>query len=805
MLIAKSIAVATACLLAASPMSGQVKPKNTVTDMTMFIAMYGEEINDGNEIQEIIAEKTGVRVKETFLHGESSWEAIDRIISSGKLPDLINGGNSSVDLYEANVLVAWDEYLAKPEFANLKAMYSDDEWDKFRQSDGKIYWANVFNNDYKDVPVVRTYNDEAFWIQVRVLEWANYPVIETLDDYFQLLEDFYKENKTNPDGTKIIPYTCLCEDWRYYCIENAGMFLDGYPNNGSVIVKDPDTNPTIVDYNTTNTTKRYLEKLNSIYHKGLMDRNFAVQTFDEYMAKLNSGAVLGMCDQWWDFALVNDTFKATGMDNMGFNYVPIGPTIDKGMKNQWYLRGRKALDTDYGVAVTTGCKDVEKAFRFLNSMLDQDIHNLRFWGEKDVDYLVDDNGEFYRTQKMRDNWSDPTYLADHACMYISLPQYGGMSSDGINTMKPEDSKKEFFATLADPLRRCFEAYGYDSYWQFLRSDPNAKMYPWYPMYTYSNELKTDSDAGMAFYNMGEVKHQYLPMLVMTKNFDSQWNAYMTAYSAAKPEIFINYMQEILDSFKGQAPVEDPTFEDFVERLYTVALGRASEPEGKAFWIKQVVEEGKTGADCARFFLLDADEFMKRNLSVEDFVETLYKTFFDRESDPEGKAGWVDAIKTGKKTRAEVVNDFIESTEWCDVCATYGVKSGAQYHKATKASKNAINFATRLYTCCLKRDAEEGGLKYWSLALTNLEQTGCSAAKEFFTCKEFVDFNLKDDEYIKRLYTTFMDREPDASEVNYWMGEINKGTQTRESVLAFFGQSDEFTKICKQYGIDRGTI
>ncbi len=250
---------------------------------------------------------------------------------------------------------------------------------------------------------------------------------------------------------------------------------------------------------------------------------------------------------------------------------------------------------------------------------------------------------------------------------------------------------------------------------------------------------------------------------------------------------------------------DPTFEDFVERLYTVALNRPSEKEGKDFWVKQVVEEGKTGADCARFFLLDADEFMKRNLSVEDFVETLYKTFFDRESDEEGKLNWVDAINSGRMTRAVVVNNFIESTEWCNVCATYGVKSGSKYYKATKASKNAINFATRLYTCCLKREAEEGGLTYWSLALTNLEKTGAQAAQFFFEGEEFVGFNTTDEDYITRLYTTFMDREPAASEVNYWIGEIKAGRQTRKSVISFFAQSPEFTSICKQYGIDRGTI
>ena len=90
-------------------------------------------------------------------------------------------------------------------------------------------------------------------------------------------------------------------------------------------------------------------------------------------------------------------------------------------------------------------------------------------------------------------------------------------------------------------------------------------------------------------------------------------------------------------------------------------------------------------------------------------------------------------------------------------------------------------------------------------MTNLEQTGCSAAREFFTSAEFKGFKTSDQEYVKRLYTTFMDREPAEDEINYWKGEIDKGTQTRDSVLRFFAQSEEFTNICAVYGIDRGAI
>ncbi len=253
------------------------------------------------------------------------------------------------------------------------------------------------------------------------------------------------------------------------------------------------------------------------------------------------------------------------------------------------------------------------------------------------------------------------------------------------------------------------------------------------------------------------------------------------------------------------PGHEPSIAGFVERLYTIALNRKAEPEGKAFWVNEINSGNRTGGECAHFFLIDAEEFLNRGLSTEDFVETLYKTFFDRASEPSGKAYWVGELKSGRKSREDVINGFIDSTEWCNICATYGVKSGAPSAKAEIASRNATRFATRLYTCCLGRSPEPGGLKYWSLALTNLEQTGCSAAKLFFTSEEFVGFKLRDEEYVRRLYTTFMDRVPSDPEVAYWVSEIAKKTQTRESILAYFGSSEEFTAICKTYGIERGTM
>lgn len=512
-----------------------------IIDMTMFIAMPGSEINDGNEIQEIIAKKTGVRVKETWLTGQTDAEAIGTIIAGGEYPDFINGGDAMKALYDADALVAWDDYI--DQYPNIKEMYSDEEWDRFRQDDGHIYWANVFQNSYGEDKST-THNDEAFWIQVRVLEWAGYPKIETLDDYFKVLEDYAAANPTMEDGTSNIPYTILCEDWRYFCIENAGQFLDGYPNDGSVIV-DTD-NMKIVDYNTTETTKRYFNKLNEEYNKGMIDPEFATQTYDEYIAKLSTGAVLGMCDQWWDFAnTVNDVFKQQGLDAKGCNYVPLGLTIDPGMDQMWHTYG-DTMNVSSGIAITTSCQDVDAAFRFMNDLLDQEIHDLRFWGVEGVDYQVDDNGLYYRTEEQRLQASDTAYKASHICSYSYFPQWLGTSKDGINAMQPGYQTSEFQSSLAEPLIKCFDAYGVDNYVEMIGSVVKETG-PWFPMYSVSNNFTTDTPGGVAWTKMGEVKHEWLPKVVMSADFDGIWSDYMSAYEAVSPEDFIAEMQEALDA------------------------------------------------------------------------------------------------------------------------------------------------------------------------------------------------------------------------------------------------------------------
>lgn len=536
-----------------------------ISDMTLFSVNGDNGKDDDNEIMDLIAQKTGVRVKDINSNGQTDeYAAVQTLLESDELPDFVDIGDSMKELYESGKLVAWDNYLEK--YPNLKEMYTDEEWDKFRMEDGHIYWADISDQYYKE-DTNTIHDGEAFWIQARVLEAYDYPEINTLDRYFEILEKYASEYPTLPDGTTVIPYTCYCDDWYYYSIENAPMFLDGYPNDYCCIVdfEDDKTNPQVVDYNTTPTAEKYFRKLNEEYNNGIIDPEFASQTGEDYIEKLSSGCVLGMCDQYWNFSYgIKESFSASRkasdgssfcLANLGCDYVPLGLTIDEGMEQQWHTYGGYTIDASSGIAVTTSCENPDLAFEFMSRLLDQDIHDLRFWGVEGTDYLVNDNGMYYRTPEMRDNWNSDEYKAKHTCEYACLPQWLGMSRDGKNCMQPCEQPSEFLATLPKSVSDCLQAYGCGNYVDMIGS---CKVYanelPWFSLSSWfeSSRMDISEEGSVAWTKMNETKHEWLPKIIMSKNFDGDWKSYLNAYNACNPQRFFDDAKNEVDERVGKA-------------------------------------------------------------------------------------------------------------------------------------------------------------------------------------------------------------------------------------------------------------
>ena len=127
-----------------------------------------------------------------------------------------------------------------------------------------------------------------------------------------------------------------------------------------------------------------------------------------------------------------------------------------------------------------------------------------------------------------------------------------------------------------------------------------------------------------------------------------------------------------------APVITPeqaremTIRHFVERIYLIALNRSYDVTGRDYWVDQIINKDASGSAIARGFF-NSQEFIARELDNEEFVNILYRVFFDREPDTQGFTNWINALENGA-TRSEVINGFTGSTEWTSMCARFGINA-----------------------------------------------------------------------------------------------------------------------------------
>lgn len=515
----------TATTSDSSASSDTTDTKSTkIREYSLFVATAGKEVPDDNRMYQKITEKIGAKAKVTWLTGQTDKERVGVMIAGGEYPDMIVGSNATPDLVAAGALVDLKDKLDN--YPNLKKFRSEEEWNMVEGAcDGHIYYIPIFGKSNGESMSVKQ-NDEAFWIQKRVLEWANWPQVKTLDQYFDLIQGYLAANPTDSEGQENIGYEILCDDWRWFCLENVSQFLAGYPNDGAAIV-DADTK-TARNYDDIPEAKAYYTKLNEMYNAGVIDPETFTMSYDQYIAKLSSGRVLGMVDQGWQFNDAVTSLVSQGKDDC--TYVPLGLTIEEGVPTKYFTPA--ALNVGDGIAITTSCKDVDGALQFLNDLLDPEVITMRTWGEEGVDYEVGDDGIFYRTEEQRANAKDADWVNQNlaSTIYSYLPNYSsGLLFDGKNAVNPAEQPNEFREDLSDYDKKVLDAYGYTKWTDFL--DYSDDVGPWFPIYSAKNTWESSSEAAIAAQKMEEVKREWLPKVIMCSpdKVESTWEKYMDIY------------------------------------------------------------------------------------------------------------------------------------------------------------------------------------------------------------------------------------------------------------------------------------
>ncbi|MBP5357884.1 MAG: extracellular solute-binding protein [Treponema sp.] len=524
-------------------------------NISIFTIQSRDKPPADNATYKWIEENFGVTFTWDILKGDKDRK-IASLIRSDNRPDLVEVDSTKFQdagcLRDLKPLI--EEYAP-----NLRKHY-ESAWkqmidcDSEKDDDGKIIREHIYSlpnyGVYDGIPSESNYNGNAFWIQKRVLKEFGYPVIRTVDEYFDLLEKYSRKYPFVETGTTI-PFSIITYDWEAFDLWNPPNFLAGYPNDGNGYVTKEGNRYVYNDLFTDECSKRWFKLANGYYKRGLIDPASFTDNRDQYYDKINKGRVLGMFIQGWQFllAMADPIYIADEDDEK--TYVPLALTFDENIKPRYRDVSLPNLQRGYGITVNCPEDKAIKIIQFMDKMLEEENQRILYWGFEGVDWQKDDQGRSYRTEEQRQNHSDYNYL-EHNCAVLwreEAPKLEGMMPSGYTRVMDElPWEKTKNASNLD--KEIFDAYGVSSYCELMDPDPLPNDF-WYPMWRYYPEYDGDWAETMAYDALDEyedIQKKYLPMCIMAasdEEFERIWDEYceeLSPYTA----IFCRYMQDQLD-------------------------------------------------------------------------------------------------------------------------------------------------------------------------------------------------------------------------------------------------------------------
>ena len=504
--------------------------------VTVFRGDPGDQPTDDNKIYKMIEEEFGIKFEIEFLAGDLD-ETLGTKIAGEDYPDLFDGGNSAEKLINAGALIDLMPYISEEKTPNLYN-HIKDLLPQLVNEDGELFIIPNYGINY-NAQIQMACNGPAFFIQKQVLAWDNYPTIKTLDQYFDLIERFIAANPTNKDGVPYTGFAILCEDWRHFCLINPVQHLMGRPNDGEVVINVNSGNWETEVFITKDYAKPYYKKLNEEFKKGLISRDTFVMNYDQYIAALSSGTILGMFDQTWDFGSATAALETAGMYENTFCALPLvyDEHYGYGVIEEQYLNGA-VPNKDRGFGISVNCEYPERMINLFENLLSDRWQKILQWGIEGEDYYVE-NGRMLMTQEQYNNRNDASWKMRNtaATIWESSPKKQGTQDDG-NAWAPADQSENYFNLMSDYDKAFLSAYGYLKPADFFNAP--CELAP------YGEAWQIDKTPIQLDYNdFNAIQDKWLPIIIMSADdaeFEANWAAFQ-AEIAPCATVYEEYMQE----------------------------------------------------------------------------------------------------------------------------------------------------------------------------------------------------------------------------------------------------------------------
>lgn len=340
-------------------------------------------------IAEELRKVTGVTLD--VVGGDSSKFKV--LLAGNDLPDIIftnytSQGVDSNTLVSGGSLIPLDSLIEKYG-PNIKKNFPKRlDYSKKFLSTGKnaIYYlpVNTYKADPKSQDISFYGANLGYFGRWDIYAKIGYPQPKSFDEFLGVLKRMQEASPKTPDGKKVYALSGW-QDWGIWPWFISTMYKFGYYDKQYDMWYGGEKEQAL-NMLTEDKFWQSIAWFNKAYNLGLLDPEAFTMKYDNYMQKVKAGQVLVTYGSWM-VQDANATFAANGHPDQGFQLLPDGLP---------YVAGLYSADApigwgqNYAVAITSNCKDPERAMQFLDYTFSNAGARLLFSGVKGTDWDVID-------------------------------------------------------------------------------------------------------------------------------------------------------------------------------------------------------------------------------------------------------------------------------------------------------------------------------------------------------------------------------------------------------------------------------
>ncbi|WP_240418266.1 extracellular solute-binding protein [Paenibacillus periandrae] len=330
-------------------------------------------------IQQEILKQTNIKLKFETVPNSNYNDKKKILIATNNLPDIIQVDMADINSFASTgVFVPLMQYMNKGLMPNFKKV-----WDQYPDmakltADGDLYgFPAIGRNELKNGfgPVIRT----------DLLKKHNLPTPKNFDELLTVLAEL---KKIYPDST---PFSARKGSGPIHQLfKTMSYMLGSGVGSGNGIYFDKDVNGGQYVYGQgTPEFKNVLAYLNKAFTMGVLDKDYAVATQQQWTEKLTSGKSFFFMDNS-GFALDYTKQLQKAVPDGKLELIPIPEYKPGKARAEFYAT---TITNDRIFAISSKAKDPETLVKLIDWMYTEKASNLMNYGVEGVHHTLDEKGQ----------------------------------------------------------------------------------------------------------------------------------------------------------------------------------------------------------------------------------------------------------------------------------------------------------------------------------------------------------------------------------------------------------------------------